>query len=95
METNKITFDQLPEAVALLTKEVSELKNLLLNRSEQPNQSTDETELLTPKETAEFLRISLPTLWRWQKKGKIKCFGIAGSRYYKRSELLESLTELK
>lgn len=43
----------------------------------QPHQPTDETDLLTPKETAEFLKISLPTLWRWQKKGKVKCYGIA------------------
>lgn len=64
-------------------------------KSEQPHQSTDETDLLTPKESAKLLRISLPTLHRWQKKGKVKCYGIAGSRYYKRSELLESLTELK
>jgi hypothetical protein len=64
-------------------------------RIPQPNQSTDETDLLTPKESAKLLRISIPTLWRWQKKGKVKCYGIAGSRYYKRSELLESLTELK
>lgn len=64
-------------------------------RNEQPHQSTDETDLLTPKESAKLLRISIPTLWRWQKKGKVKCYGIAGSRYYKRSELLESLTELK
>lgn len=58
----------------------------------QPHQSTDETDLLTPKETAQLLRISLPTLHRWQKKGKLKCYGIAGTRYYKRSEVIESLT---
>jgi len=64
-------------------------------KNEPPHQSTDETDLLTPKEASKLLRISIPTLWRWQKKGKVKCYGIAGSRYYKRSELLESLTELK
>lgn len=64
-------------------------------KNEQPHQPTDETDLLTPKEASKLLRISIPTLWRWQKKGKVKCYGIAGSRYYKRSELLESLTELK
>jgi len=63
-------------------------------KEEQPHQSTDETDLLTPKETADLLRISIPTLWRWQKKGKLKCYGIAGTRYYKRSEVVESLTEL-
>lgn len=61
----------------------------------QPHQLTDETDLLTPKETAKLLRISIPTLWRWQKQGKVKCYGIAGSRYYKRNEVVESLIELK
>lgn len=84
---------------ALLNERLERIESLLLEQqsqeAKQPHQSTDETDLLTPKESAKLLRISIPTLWRWQKKGKVKCYGIAGSRYYKRSELLESLTELK
>lgn len=64
-------------------------------RSEQPKQATDETDLLTPKETAQLLRISIPTLWRYEKKGKVKCYGIGGKRYYKRNEIIESLTQKK
>lgn len=90
-------MNEINNPFALLDERLQRIEQLLKeqSRTEQTHQSTDETDLLTPKETADFLRISLPTLWRWQKKGKIKCYGIAGSRYYKRSELLESLTELK
>ena len=39
----ELTFEQLPTAVTLLTKEVSELKELLLKKSEQPtNQPTNQ-----------------------------------------------------
>ena len=39
-----LTFDQLPEAVTTLTKEVSELKNLIITKQEQIQQakSTEE-----------------------------------------------------
>ena len=84
---------------ALLNERLERIEKLLTDQPVQEieplHHSTDETDLLTPKETAQLLRISLPTLWRWQKKGKVKCYGIAGTRYYKRSEIVESLTELK
>lgn len=86
-----IDTESLINQIAQRTAELIESRK----NEKQPHQPTDETDLLTPKETAEFLRISLPTLHRWQKKGKVKCYGIAGTRYYKRSEVVESLTELK
>ncbi|MBW7866929.1 MAG: helix-turn-helix domain-containing protein [Brumimicrobium sp.] len=91
-------MNEINNPFALLDERLQRIEQLLTQRQEQgeqTHQSNDEVELLTPKETAEFLKISLPTLHRWQKKGKVKCYGISGSRYYKRSELLESLTELK
>ncbi len=56
-------------------------------------QPTDE--LMTRKETCEYLKIDSSTLWAWTNKGKVSCFGIANRRYYKKSELLECLTLLK
>ena len=52
-------------------------------------------ELLTREQTCQFLQINSSTLWAWTNKGKVKAYGIANRRYYKRSELLECLTELK
>ena len=40
--TENLTFDQLPKAVTMLTKEVSELKHLLINEQEQ--KSTEQPE---------------------------------------------------
>jgi transcriptional regulator with PAS, ATPase and Fis domain len=52
-------------------------------------------ELLSREETCKFLKIDSSTLWAWTKKGKVKAHGIGSRRYYKRSQLLESLTLLK
>ena len=51
--------------------------------------------LLTRYETSELLKIDSSTLWRWTKKGKITCYGIAVRRYYKRDEILNCLVVLK
>lgn len=53
-------------------------------------------DLLTREQAAALLHINLSTLWHWQRKGKIKCYGISGSRrYFKRSEILSELKLLK
>lgn len=54
----------------------------------------NEEELLTREETYQLLKIDSSTLWAWTKKGKIKAYGIANRRYYKRSELLACLIPL-
>jgi len=57
--------------------------------------TSKETELLTRKEVAKLLRVSLPTLHDWTKRGVIKAYRIEGKVYYKRSEIEESLTEIQ
>lgn len=42
-----------------------------------------ETDLLTAQEFAKMLKKSMPTIWRWEKEGKIKPIIIAGTKYYK------------
>jgi len=57
----------------------------------QDFQKNNHDELLTSKEASDVLRCSITTLWRYEKKGKIKGHTIGGKRLYKRSELLKSL----
>lgn len=51
--------------------------------------------LLTRAEACEFLKIEQTTLYHWVKAGKVKCYGIANRRFFKKSDLLNSLTLLK
>ncbi len=52
-------------------------------------------ELLTREQACDFLKIDSSTLWSWTNAGKVKAYGIGARRYYKRSELMESLILLK
>ncbi len=47
-------------------------------------------ELLTREQTADLLHITLTTLWRWTKQGKLKSYGIGGRIYYKTDEVLNN-----
>lgn len=93
MQTQNLTFDQLPKAVTLLLNEVQELKQMLAKVSAEPQQDTTKTQpdLITINEACEILDVSRATLWRYEKQGKIKVYGIGGKRLLKRAEVIGSL----
>lgn len=87
-----LTFDQLPKAVTLLTKEVSELKNLLIQRQEQ--QPTEQPEqLLNVQEAAQFLNLTVPTIYSKVSKGELPVMKRSKRLYFSSSELMEYLKE--
>lgn len=71
------------------------VRKIDLFKKRQKNSKDDPDQLLTREETCKFLKIDSSTLWAWTNKGKVKAYGIGSRRYYKRSELLESLTLVK
>ena len=79
-----INTDALIELIAQRTAE------LLIKQTPQ-SQETEQDELLTRTEAMQYLKITGATLWRYEKKGKITSHGIGGKRYYKKSELEQSL----
>ena len=58
-------------------------------------QQTEQDQLLTRTEAMQYLKITTATLWRYEKKGKITSHGIGGKRYFKKSELEQSLIQKK
>lgn len=66
-----------------------------LNDFKETLQTHNPDELLTREQTCKFLQIDSSTLWHWTNKGKVIAYGIGHRRYYKKAELLESLTKLK
>ena len=87
-----ITFEKLPEAVTMLTKEVSDLKRLLIEKQEQA--STDQPEqLLTIQEAADFLSLTVPTMYSKVSKREIPCMKRSKRLYFSRTELLNYLKE--
>jgi len=73
-----VLIQRTAEATATATVERLKAENY---KKENPD------ELLLPKEACNVLRCSIPTLWRWEKSGKVKSHTIGGKRLYKRSDL--------
>ena len=84
-----LTSEQLSELINEGVK--CQLDNFQKNLTSQ--KANDD--LLTRLEACEFLKINSSTLWHWTNAGKVKAYGISNRRYYKRSELLESLIQKK
>jgi len=91
-----VKFIQLQTTPQQLSELINEgVKNQLLEFQKNLNSQQANDDLLTREETCKFLSIDSSTLWAWTNKGKVKAYGIGNRRYYKRSELLTSLTRLK
>lgn len=93
MESNQIilqgtTSQQLIEDLKNAFREVLE------DSKPQTNSSLDK-QLMTREEVCDLLQINKSTLWKRTKTGKIQSYGQGRRVYYKRSEVLESLTPLK
>ncbi|MDD3004262.1 helix-turn-helix domain-containing protein [Flavobacterium sp.] len=89
IQIENISVEELTEIIAdkLADKIETSIEKLLSMQNDE--------ELLTREETAKLLRIDSSTLWHWTNKGKIKVYGIASRRYYKRGEIMKALVELK
>lgn len=83
-----LTFDQLPQAVTMLSKQVSELTRLITEK-----QQTTETpeRLLTVQETADFLTLSVPTIYTKVSRGELPVMKRGKRLYFSSTELLEYL----
>jgi len=86
--TEILTFDQLPKAVTMLTNEVSELKRLLIEQSNQ--QPTEKPEqLLTIQEAAQFLNLAVPTIYTKVSKREIPVMKQGKRLYFSSTQLME------
>lgn len=81
-----------PEQLYIGVKEIVKNEFEELKLQFQPKKPT---ELLTRQEVADLFKIDLSTLWHWTKKNKFKSYGIGNRVYYKRSEVENSIVELK
>lgn len=75
---------------------VEQFKNELLAEIKQLletyiSQQTEQDEILSREQTAELLKISLVTLWKWTNNDIIPAYRIGKKVRYKKSEVLASL----
>lgn len=83
----KLTLETLPEAVTSLTKDIGEIKQLLLKKGNE--QQTDKDELLTVQDAAKFLTLSVPTIYSLISKGELPVMKRSKRCYFSKKELLE------
>ena len=86
------TFDQLPQAVAMLINEVSELKQLLLQKSDQQTTIPSE-QLFTVKEAADFLNLSVPTIYSKVSRGELPVMKRGKKLHFSNTELMQYLKD--
>jgi hypothetical protein len=94
METNAIllqnlTVEQLQQLIG------TSVRNGIIELQKELQTKDNSEELMTRDETCQFLKIDSSTLWAWTNNGKVKAYGIGARRYYKKSEIMECLTQLK
>lgn len=78
--------------VEILNEIISKSVERQFNRLKQEFYVEKEKEkLLSREETADLLKISLPTLLDWRKKGIVKPYKLGKRVYYKRHEIMEKL----
>jgi excisionase family DNA binding protein len=87
-----LTFDQLPTAVNQLSKKLENIERLLLEKSNQAPKDHPE-QLLTIQQAAEFLSLSVPTLYTKVSKGELPVMKRSKRLYFSRTELMEYLKE--
>jgi hypothetical protein len=91
---NSILLQSLtPEQLSDLIKSV--FKSELEDFKKEFNNQTAKEELMSREQVIDFLQIDASTLVRYQNNGKVNVYKFAHKNFYKRSEILESLIQLK
>lgn len=93
METNSIILQNL--STDQLTDLIGNVFDTKLKAfQENQNNKTENDDLMTREQVLELLQINASTLWHWQNKGRITVYKFANKCYYKRSELMTTITPL-
>lgn len=71
------------------------VKNQLEEFKKHLNNQEKANEYLSRNDVSKMLGINLSSVHNWTKKGLLRAYQISGRVYYKRSEVEESIVELK
>jgi excisionase family DNA binding protein len=87
-----LTFDQLPTAVNQLNSRLENIERLLTQKNEQ-HQTEPAEQLLTIQEAAEFLNLTVPTLYSKVSKRELPVMKRSKRLYFSSVELMEYLKQ--
>ncbi|MCX6285553.1 MAG: helix-turn-helix domain-containing protein [Bacteroidetes bacterium] len=83
----EITFEQLPKAVTQLHDKLDNIERLLLSKSNDPQPEPDQ--LLTIKQAAEILALTVPTVYGLVHRAEIPVCKRGKRLYFPKKELME------
>jgi len=86
MCADKITFDKLPEAVAFLIQEVSQIRELV---EKNKPQSVEKRKPIEIDEACSFVKKAKPTIYALVRKGLIPCYKNGKKLYFFEDELMQ------
>lgn len=91
---NNLSFEQLPAAVNRLAKKLETIERLLLKKSDQ-QLGEQPDKLLTVKEAAAFLSLTIPTIYSKSSRGELPSCKAPGSKrlYFSREDLSNIIRE--
>lgn len=83
-----VSYEQFTELIVfILQKELAAFKKEL-------NIQSEKDDLMTRDQVLELLQINASTLWHWQNKKRITVYKFSNKCYYKRSEIMATITPL-
>jgi len=92
MNTENLSFEQLPKAVSLLNSKLEKIERLLL--SQNHHTQTDPDKLLNIKDASQFLNLSIATIYSKCSLGELPHIK-RGRLYFDRAELSKYLKDGK
>lgn len=93
MNVENLSFDQLPKAVAMLLDEIKELKKLITTHTATAEPSEPQDELMNVEQTAEFLNLSVPTIYGKVHRRELPVMKRGNRLYFSKFELLDYLKQ--
>lgn len=86
----QLTFEDLPRAISILLEKVSRIEEML-NSSKVLESELSKSEPMTTKEVAEYLGVSMVSIYNYINRGALPYFKIGNKKYFKRSEVDKAL----
>lgn len=88
-----LTFDQLPNAVSQLFQKLEVIEKLLTEQKNNVKSNEQLEELLNITQAAEFLKLSVPTIYSKVSRGELPVMKRAKRLYFSQKELMSYLKE--
>lgn len=82
----EITFEKLPQAVTQLLNKLENLEQLIISQKDIPQR--DEDQLLTIREAAEILHLSVPTVYGLVQRSEVPVCKRGKRLYFSKTELI-------